>query len=127
MAEFSLPHNHGQRIEKVLEKLPRAEDFLVISDLFRLMGDASRIKLFWLLCHAEECVINISVVMEMSSPAVSHHLKQLKAAGLITSRRDGKEVYYKAAETNLVKTLHDMLNAVSEVSCPKDADCFCSK
>ena len=42
---------------------------------------------FWLLCHCEECVINIVALVEMSSPAVSHHLKQLRSGGLITSRR----------------------------------------
>ncbi len=118
MHKPNLPHNHGENIDKVLEALPRAEEFLAIADLFRLLGDASRIKIFWFLCHARECVINLSAVMEMSSPAVSHHLKQLKSAGLIVSQREGKEVYYKAADTLLAKTLHNMLETVSKVSCP---------
>ena len=121
MQKPNLPHNHGENIEKVLEVLPRTEEFLAIADLFRLLGDASRIKIFWFLCHARECVINLSAVMEMSSPAVSHHLKQLKSAGLIVSQREGKEVYYKAADTLQVKTLHDMLEVVSKVSCPDGA------
>ena len=41
----------------------------------------------------EECVLNISAMLEMSSPAVSHHLRPLKNSGLIVSRREGKEVY----------------------------------
>jgi DNA-binding transcriptional ArsR family regulator len=54
----------------------------------------------------------------MSSPAISHHLKQLKYSGLITSRRVGKEVYYKAADTNLVNHLHKIIEELAEVSCP---------
>ena len=73
---------------------------------------------FWLLCHCEECVINLSSMVEMSSPAVSHHLKQLKAGGLIVSRRDGKEVYYKAAETERAQLLHHMIEAMVEIACP---------
>ena len=113
-----LPHNHGQRIENALEALPAVEDFHILSDLFRQFSDSNRIKLFWILCHCEECVINLSAMMNMSSPAISHHLKQLKSAGLIVSRRDGKEVYYKAAESEMVKVLHNMVETLLKISCP---------
>ena len=56
-----------------------------------LLSDPSRLRIFWLLCHCEECVMNISALVDMSSPAVSHHLRNLKASGLIVSRREGKE------------------------------------
>ena len=54
----------------------------------------------------------------MNSPAVSHHLKQLKAGGLIVSRREGKEVYYKAADTRQVQLLHGMIEALMAITCP---------
>ena len=56
----------------------------------------------------------------MSSPAVSHHLKQLKAAGLIVSRREGKEVYYRAADTPQVQLLHHMIEHLMELACPNE-------
>ena len=99
MPQNHLPHNHGQSIEQELEHMPSVENFQTVADIFKQLGDGSRIRIFWLLCHCEECVINLSAMVDMSSPAVSHHLKQLKAAGLIVSRREGKEVYYKAADT----------------------------
>ena len=55
----------------------------------------------------------------MSSPALSHHLKLLKACGLITSRREGKEVYYRAAENAQANALHHMTEDVAEIACPK--------
>ena len=61
-------------------------------------------------------------MMEMSSPAVSHHLKNLKSAGLIVSRREGKEVYYKAADTKQVEIMHNMIESLVDVTCPKT--CF---
>ncbi|MEE1048461.1 MAG: metalloregulator ArsR/SmtB family transcription factor [Clostridia bacterium] len=114
----NLPHNHGHNIEKIVDKLPSSEDFQVVADLFKLLGDPSRIRIFWILCHCEECVINISAMMDMSSPAVSHHLKHLKTSGLIVSRREGKEVYYKAAESEKAQLLHHMLETLVEISCP---------
>ena len=109
MTNSRLPHDHGQEMEQRLEEMPSTEDFQTVADIFKQLGDGSRIRIFWLLCHCEECVINISALVDMSSPAVSHHLRQLKAAGLITSRRDGKEVYYKAAETDRAQLLHHMI------------------
>lgn len=81
----TLPHDHGQKFEQMCEQIPGPEAFQIVADLFKQMGDLSRVRIFWLLCHCEECVINISSLMEMSSPAVSHHLKQLKMTGLIIS------------------------------------------
>ncbi|WP_462363972.1 ArsR/SmtB family transcription factor, partial [Pyramidobacter porci] len=75
-------------------------------------------RVFWLLCHGEECVINISALMEMSSPAVSHHLRLLKAAGLIVSRREGKEVYYRAAASDTAAMLHRAIEELMSMVCP---------
>ena len=116
--EKKLPHDHGQSMERELEQMPSVDDFQTVADIFKQLGDGSRIRIFWLLCHCEECVINLSSMVEMSSPAVSHHLKQLKAGGLIVSRRDGKEVYYKAAETERAQLLHHMIEAMVEIACP---------
>lgn len=113
-----LPHNHGQLIERHFDHMPETQDFQSVSEIFKQLDDSSRVRIFWLLCHCEECVINISALMEMSSPAVSHHLKQLKTGGLITSRREGKEVYYKAAETKQVALLHQMIEKLVEINCP---------
>lgn len=118
MTEKRLPHDHGQHIEAHLEEMPGNEEFLMISDVFKLLSDSSRVRIFWLLCHCEECVINISALVEMSSPAVSHHLKQLKAGGLIESRREGKEVYYRAAATDQVRLLHEMIEQMERITCP---------
>ena len=118
----TLPHDHGQKFEQMREQIPGPEAFQIVADLFKQMGDLSRVRIFWLLCHSEECVINISSLMEMSSPAVSHHLKQLKMTGLIISRRDGKEVYYKAADTVQAQMLHHMIEQAIEISCPYSID-----
>ena len=98
MSNNQLPHQHGQLIENIPEQMPPAENFQVIADI-------------------EECVINISALVDMSSPAVSHHLRQLKASGLIVNRRVGKEVYYKAADTEQAQLLHHMIEKLAEIAC----------
>ena len=117
MTEKNLPHDHGeelQELEHLQAQLGATESFDRVTSVFRQLGDSTRIRLFWLLCHCEECVINISAMLEMSSPAVSHHLRLLKDSGLIESRRVGKEVYYKAADSRESHMLHEMI----EIVCP---------
>ena len=122
MSDTKLPHNHGQEIEHHFDHMPKTEEFSIIADIFKLLGDSSRVRIFWLLCHCEECVTNISVMMNMTSPAVSHHLKLLRANNLITSRRDGKEVYYKAAEGEQADMLHHAIEKLVKISCPHKSD-----
>lgn len=113
-----LPHHHGQDEDRIREYLPGEEEIAGVSEALKQLGDPSRLRIFWLLCHCEECVINLSSMVEMSSPAVSHHLRQLKTSGLIVSRREGKEVYYKAAQTQQAQLLHHMIEAMVEIACP---------
>jgi DNA-binding transcriptional ArsR family regulator len=122
MAEYSLPHNHGEEktITEIRQQLEKNEQFTVTAEVFKLLGDATRLKIFWILCHCEECVLNIASLMQMSPPAVSHHLRILKEGNLISSRREGKEVYYKAADTTQSYTLHIMIEKIIEITCPRD-------
>lgn len=114
-----LPHQHGEEDRDLVEKLESTDDFHIVADVFKQLGDSSRVRIFWLLCHCEECVVNISALVGMSSPAVSHHLRQLKESGLIVSRREGKEVYYKAADTDQSRLLHQVIEKIMEIACPQ--------
>ena len=124
MAEFSLPHDHGAHghTEDLHRELKNVEHFGAVCDIFKQLSDPTRVRIFWLLSHREECVINIAALLDMSSPAVSHHLRSLAQSGLIESRRCGKEVYYKAAATEQVRLLHIMIEKTMEISCPEEHD-----
>lgn len=116
MSHIHLPHDHGAHSH--LDNMPSQEDFQTVAELCKQLSDGTRIRIFWILCHCRECVINLSAMMDMSSPAVSHHLKQLRSAGLIESQREGKEVYYQAAGTPQAKLLHGLIEQLMEISCP---------
>lgn len=120
MSKTYLPHNHNKNIDSIYEYTAQTERFQLLSDIFKQLSDNNRLRIFWLLCHCEECVTNISAITEMSSPAVSHHLRQLRASNLIVSRREGKEVYYKAAATQEAAFLHTMLENLGKIPCPLD-------
>ena len=121
MAELELPHHHGEKhnIETIRRELRNAGPFAAAANVFRQLSDPTRVRIFWLLSHQEECVVNLAAMLEMSSPAVSHHLRSLTESGLLTSRRRGKEVCYRAADTEQIALLHAIVEQVMEVTCPE--------
>ena len=116
----SLPHDHGQNIEQILERMPEEARIQEASAIFQQLCDGSRLRIFWLLCHCEECGTNIASAVNMSTATVSHHLRTLKLHGLISSRRAGKEVYYTLSKTKLARLTHQMLDDVFEMTCQGD-------
>ena len=75
------------------------------------------------LTGVQECNLKNSMVVTYDdSPAVSHRLKQLKSAGLIVSRRDGKEVYYKATDTEQARNFHHMIEWLVKIACPSQVE-----
>ena len=111
-------HQHAEIKQKLVEAIPDVQTVEAVSQALGQLGDPSRLRIFWLLCHTEECVTDVAQYMQMSCPAVSHHLRLLKAAGLIVSRREGKEMLYRAADTALVNELHRIIERIAEISCP---------
>ena len=65
-----------------------------VAELFKLCGDGTRAAILCALCHHELCVSDLAAVIGMTSSAVSHQLRLLKQNGIVSSRRDGKEVIY---------------------------------
>lgn len=113
-----LPHSHGTDLERVLSHMPESASFQEGAAVFQQLCDTSRLRIFWLLCHCEECGINIAAAVGMSTAAVSHHLQTLRLHGLITSRRAGKEVYYTLSDTKTAQLTHRMVDDFFQLHCP---------
>lgn len=120
MKNVTLPHIHDvpDHMDNISAELENIDRFEMAADIFKQFSDTTRIRIFWILCHTEQCVTNLSALMDMSSPAVSHHLRVLRGCGLIVSRREGKEVYYRAADSARAQLLHTTLEQVMEIACP---------
>lgn len=91
---------------------------IVAAEKFACFGDPSRIRIFCLLCHREESVTNIALITDMTAPAVSHHLKALRDAGLVTCRRSGKEALYHIADTDECQLFHRTIEQLLDIVCP---------
>lgn len=118
MSEHCCHGNHGLEASEKQNIGVSGEQFEIAADFFKTVSDPTRIKIFWILCHSERCVIGLSEMLGISSPAVSHHLRSLRDCGLIDSRREGREVYYKIADNEISRTMHTMVESIMEIACP---------
>lgn len=92
--EPDLKHNHEAILGKVRHELPTDELLFDLSDLFKIFGDTTRIKILFSLFESEMCVCAIAELLGMTQSAISHQLKTLKNANLVGNRREGKTIYY---------------------------------
>lgn len=71
-------------------------DISGVTALFNLLGDPSRCTMVMALSKSRElCVCDLSEIVGLSLPTVSHHLRKLREQGLVSSRREGKLVFYR--------------------------------
>jgi len=86
------------------------------ADLFRMLGDPSRLRLMIHCRFAEPSVGELARALGLSESLVSHHLRLLRAARLVRARRDGRRVHYTLADAHVIHVISDMLEHVAESS-----------
>ncbi len=107
-------HAHPEVIERIKAAMPDEDTLIDLSELFKVFGDSTRIKILSALSGGELCVCDVSTAVGMTSSAVSHQLKILKNAGLVSFRRDGKTVFYSIADDHVMTILNQGLEHVNE-------------
>lgn len=85
-----------------------------LTDVFKVFGDGTRIKILWNLFDKEICVADISERVNMSQSAVSHQLRILKQARLIKARRDGKNTFYSLDDEHVKRIVEQVMIHITE-------------
>lgn len=85
-----------------------------LADIFKVLGDPTRLRILHSLMHGERCVRDIAECIQMGQSAVSHQLRILRDAHLVQFRRDGKTVYYSLADSHVFTLLSVGLEHVAE-------------
>ena len=99
-------HVHDQVVAQVRETLPPEQTLSDLAELFKIFGDATRIRILLVLFQSEVCVYDLAKLLNMTQSAISHQLRLLKQARLVKSRREGKIVFYSLADSH-VRTMLD--------------------
>ena len=92
---------HEELVEKVNRGMPKEEELYDLAELFKVFGDSTRIRILFVLFEAEVCVCDLAEVLHMTQSAISHQLKILKQAKLVSARREGKSVFYALADEHV--------------------------
>ena len=94
-------HDHTDVLNNVKRELPEDEVLCDLSDLFKIFGDTTRVKILYSLFESELCVCAIAELLGMNQSAISHQLRILKDVNLVANRRAGKTVYYYLADDHV--------------------------
>ena len=107
-------HAHDEIVERVRKKMPGEDTLYDLTELFRIFGDSTRIRILYVLFEAEMCVCDIAVLLGMTQSAISHQLRALKNARLVSSRREGKTVFYALADDHVKTIINQGLEHILE-------------
>lgn len=87
---------------------------VALADLFRLLGDPSRLKIVVACLRTPLAVSDIAERLGLSGSLVSHHLRLLKGARLVRADRQGKQIFYGADDLHVRRMVEDMVTHVAE-------------
>ena len=83
-----------------------------MAEIFKVLGDPTRIKILELLSHEDMCVSNIAEMLDMTHSAISHQLRQLRHAQLVKFSKSGKEVIYSLDDEHVLTLFAQALDHV---------------
>jgi ArsR family transcriptional regulator len=87
-----------------------------VADVFKLLGDPTRVRIVDALSHGERCVCDLAELVGISESALSHQLRLLRAARLVRVRRTGRLAYYTLDDHHVIGLLHDTRKHVEEAA-----------
>ncbi|ACV69546.1 ArsR/SmtB family transcription factor [Desulfohalobium retbaense] len=112
--ECEVFQEHPETIKTVAAAMVGAAELGEVAELFKVLGDATRVKILYSLSQAELCVCDLSRVLGMSVSAVSHQLRVLRAARLVAYRKEGKMAFYRLNDDHVRTLFQQALDHVRE-------------
>ena len=107
-------HVHEDIVQKVASEMPSEDVLFDLSELFKVFGDSTRIRILYCLFESEMCVCDIATLLNMTQSAISHQLSVLKKNKLVKSRREGKAVFYSLADAHVRMIIDQGVEHVTE-------------
>ena len=111
---------HTERIEQVKKQLIPEEKVSRLAELFKTLGDPTRIRIMDVLAKSELCVCDLVELLKLSQSAISHQLRVLRSNHLVKYRREGKLVYYSLDDDHVLTLYREGLEHISEGSKTQD-------
>ena len=103
-----------KRVEELKKSLMGEEVIGGLTEIFKILGDPTRLKICIFLSQAELCVCDLAAMLNISESAVSHQLRLLRSLHLVKYRRDGKMAFYSLADSHVAALIKQGLDHAEE-------------
>ncbi|MBW2655312.1 MAG: winged helix-turn-helix transcriptional regulator [Deltaproteobacteria bacterium] len=101
-----------KKVRQTVKTIPQQEDIGQMVDIFKALGDPSRLKIVLALLNQEHCVCDIAVICGQTDSAISHQLRILRTMKIVKNRREGKIIYYSIDDDHVISLIHMSLDHV---------------
>ncbi len=101
-------------IRSELKKFRDKGIFYHLAETFQALGDSSRVQIIWVLMQGEQNVGELVEKLDMSQPAVSHHLRTLRNLGLVQIRKSGRTTVYKLDDEHINHLMKECIKHVED-------------
>lgn len=105
---------HRETVEAISDQLPMIEEIRGMAEVFKLLGDPTRLRIVHALSLGELCVCDLAAMLGIAQTAVSNHLRLLRSTRLVNHRREGKMAYYSLTDTHIKRLLGEGFAHVTE-------------
>jgi ArsR family transcriptional regulator len=103
-----------ENVKKVSKAMLPSEKLLDLAELFKILGDHTRVRILHALFHSELCVCDLASILKMNQSAISHQLRVLRSAKIVKFRKEGKNVYYNLDDDHVKVLMNEGLDHVQE-------------
>ncbi len=101
-----------KKVTETAKSLPALEDVVDMANIFKALGDPSRLKIVLALLNQEHCVCDIAAICSQSDSAISHQLRILRTLKIVKNRREGKMLFYTIDDDHVTALINMSLNHV---------------
>lgn len=105
---------HYQAISKVKLEEPNHEEIEMLSNMFKLFADNTRLRIICSILNTELCVCDLCELLALNQSTVSHQLQILRNAKLVKFRREGKQIYYRLQDEHIEQIISTSLAHILE-------------
>ncbi len=105
-------HAHDEPVASVKKQMRNRETLLDLAEIFKVLGDHTRVQILDALSQSELCVCALAELLNMSSSAVSHQLRVLRTAKIVKFRKQGKHVYYSLDDHHIENLMQEGLDHI---------------
>ncbi len=103
-----------QKVDTVAKALPVESENLAMADLFKALGDPTRLRIVQALALEELCVCDLTALIDVSISAISHQLRLLRNLNLVKFRKSGKMAYYSLDDAHVTELINITREYVAE-------------